>query len=130
MAPLSWAIASIASALVHIAQVHASVTIYNNNGMQQQPVGTDTAASATATNSSSIPQWLADMPAFNSVVLQAPAIPSPAPANQFTLDLQATTAQVPGISIQQNGTFLGFSIEMSVATQVSELTIFFEYSER
>ncbi|KAI0087558.1 hypothetical protein BDY19DRAFT_994874 [Irpex rosettiformis] len=117
MTPLSWAVAAIASVLVHIAQVHASVTIYNNNGMQQQPVGTDTAAGATATNSS-IPQWLADMPAFNSIVLQAPAIPSPAPPNQFTLNLQGSTANVPGISIKQNGTFLGFSIEMSVATQV------------
>ncbi len=118
MTPLSWAITGIASVLVHAAYVHGSVTVYGNNGMQQ-PVGTDTASAASATNSS-IPQWLADMPAFNSVVLQAPAIPSPAPSTQFTLNLQATTAQVPGISKQQNGTFLGFSIEMSVATQVSE----------
>ncbi|KAI0799775.1 hypothetical protein BC629DRAFT_197696 [Irpex lacteus] len=116
MTPLSWAITGIASVLVHAAYVHGSVTVYGNNGMQQ-PVGTDTASAASATNSS-IPQWLADMPAFNSVVLQAPAIPSPAPSTQFTLNLQATTAQVPGISKQQNGTFLGFSIEMSVATQV------------
>jgi hypothetical protein len=55
-------------------------------------------------------------PAFSdSVQLSAPALPSPAPPLAFDVALPAAPA---GLSIAQQGAFLGFSVEMSVTTQV------------
>ena len=57
--------------------------------------------------------------AFNSTLLVPPPIPSPAPANVFTASLQQSAANVNGLSIPHvGGSFWGFSIEMSVISQV------------
>ena len=91
-----------------IPQCHA-VTIYYQPGQTPLADTTSTAAGATYTG----------LAAYNPVVLTPP--PPPGPANlttQFTLPLTNT---VPSqASIQQSGSFFGFSIEMSVVNQVCE----------
>lgn len=98
--------------LASLAVVHAEVTVYGVNGVVQ--------ASASGTASASASSAAYTPAAFNTVVLNAPAIPSPAPATQFTVQLDNAASNVPGLSIAQSGAFFGFSIEMSVVTQVSE----------
>lgn len=62
--------------------------------------------------------------AFNSTLLVPPPIPSPAPANVFTASLQQSAANVNGLSIPHvGGSFWGFSIEMSVISQVRKSSI-------
>ena len=69
--------------------------------------------------------------AYNTTILVPPPIPSPAPANAFTLSLQQSAAAVNGLSIPHvGGSFWGFSIEMSVISQVRKsnlppLSLFF-----
>lgn len=59
------------------------------------------------------------LPAYNPLVLQAPPPPGPtALPTQFNLPVPS--AVPAGASIQQNGSFFGFSIEMSVVNQVCE----------
>ncbi|KAI0341170.1 hypothetical protein BDW22DRAFT_334247 [Trametopsis cervina] len=105
------------AALSWTAHVQGAVTVYGQHGSQAPvQIGSDgVTATATAT---ALPEWLTAMPAFNDAVLQPPPIPSPPPPNQFGLTLENNAANVPGISIKQKGSFLGFSIEMSVVTQV------------
>lgn len=90
---------------LHVSQ--ASVTVYN-----QVPFGqtTNTAASASYTGAA----------AYDPTVLTPPPIPNPAPATQFTLELQSSSQAVQGLSIMQSGAFLGFSIETSVINQIRE----------
>ncbi|KAI0697373.1 hypothetical protein BC835DRAFT_1472948 [Cytidiella melzeri] len=107
-----------------IAQVTAVVTVYNTAGVVQQPLGTATGSAAVA-SSSALSAWLAAMPAFNNEVLQPPPVLSPAPPTQFTLGLQTSAAAVSGLSIPLNGSFLGFSIEMSVVTQVIGINLMY-----
>ena len=75
---------------------YASVTVYS-----QKPIHTG-------------------VPAHDPTILQAPPIPNPPPATQFTLLLQQQAQAVQGLSIQQSGSFMGFSIETSVVNQVRE----------
>ena len=57
--------------------------------------------------------------AYNNTRLVPPAIPSPAPANVFALTLQQDAAFVSELSMAHvGGCFWGFSIEMSVISQV------------
>ena len=57
--------------------------------------------------------------AYNDTRLTPPPIPSPVPANAFTLTLQQSSTAVNGLSIPHvGGSFWGFSIEMSVISQV------------
>ena len=86
---------------------YASVTIYS-----QKPIGisTTTAIAANYTGAA----------AYDPTVLMAPPIPNPPPATQFTLALQEQALAVQGLSIQLSGSFMGFSIEMSVVNQVHE----------
>jgi hypothetical protein len=87
-----------------IALVQAQVTIYG-----QGILGFFTSAHAPATTPA----------AYNHTILVPPAIPSPAPANAFTLSLQQSATAVNGLSIPHvGGSFWGFSIEMSVISQV------------
>lgn len=59
--------------------------------------------------------------AYNDTILVPPAIPSPPPSMAFTLALATdSNAATSPLSIPQSGSFLGFSIEMSVVTQVSK----------
>ncbi|KAK7044575.1 glycoside hydrolase superfamily [Favolaschia claudopus] len=86
------------------AVVRASVTVYG-----QIPLGITSAPPATAT----LPA------AYNTTVLNPPAIPDPAPPTAFTLSLQYVNTSVSsGLSIPIQGTFFGFSVEMSVITQL------------
>ena len=95
--------------------VRAQVTVYGPNGViQQQALGvaeTSTSAAAPA---------LTSLPAFNSVQLQAPAVPNPAPPTQFGIGVPQSAQNAVGLSIQQQPGFYGFSIEFSVVDQVSE----------
>ena len=89
-----------------------SVTVYNPNGAVSSGISGTATSVASASSDTYVPA------AFNTVTLQAPAIPTPAPATEFTLSLQQSSDQVQGLSIAQAGTFYGFSIEMSVVKQV------------
>ncbi|KAG1733524.1 glycoside hydrolase family 79 protein [Suillus lakei] len=82
----------------------AAVTAYGPH--VQSPFGTTTAASASYTGAAS----------YDQTILNAPAPPNPPPPTQFNVELQA--GDVSGLSIQQEGSFFGFSIEFSVTTQV------------
>ena len=89
-----------------LAFVHAEITVYG-----QIPLG------LTATSASNAPTTTPA--AYNDTVLVPPVIPSPPPANTFTLTLQQTAPAVTGLSIPHvGGSFWGFSIEMSVISQV------------
>ncbi|KAJ7359116.1 glycoside hydrolase family 79 protein [Mycena albidolilacea] len=81
----------------------ASVTVYG-----QVPIGISSALAPTGTVAA----------AYNDTTLQPPAVPSPAPPTAFTLSLQAANKTVTGLSIPIHGTFFGFSVEMSVITQL------------
>ncbi len=95
----------------------AAVTIYNQDGATAVSAGaTQTgAASATATAN-----WLSSLAAYNNVTLTPPALPSPMPSTAFSISVMNSAQDVNGLGIQQGGDFFGFSIEMSVVTQVSE----------
>lgn len=87
----------------------ASVTVYN-----QIPLGLATSASGAPSST------YTGAAAYDPLVLNPPEIPNPAPATQFTLQLQSSSQAVQGLSIMQSGAFLGFSIETSVVNQVRE----------
>ncbi|KII85080.1 glycoside hydrolase family 79 protein [Plicaturopsis crispa FD-325 SS-3] len=87
--------------LALLTAVRGSVTVYG-------VTPTTAAASANYTGSA----------AYDTTVLNAPEVPSPAPATQFTLALNTASSSVNGLSIAQSGTFLGFSVEFSVINQV------------
>ncbi|KZP04193.1 glycoside hydrolase family 79 protein [Athelia psychrophila] len=90
-----------------ITHAHAYVTVYS-----QMPFGDSTSSSVIAT-ASAVPD------AYNDPTqLTAPALPSPAPATSFNLQLAASNGSVPGLSIPIPGTFYGFSVEMSVSNQI------------
>jgi hypothetical protein len=83
------------------------VTVYS-----QLPLGSATASAAAANYTAPA--------AFDPTVLNPPAVPSPAPPNQFSLQLNSAPNGVQGLSIPLSGSFLGFSIEFSVVNQVSK----------
>jgi hypothetical protein len=59
------------------------------------------------------------LPAYDETRLRPPPLPNPMSPTAFTLNLPANGANVPGLSIvHRDGTFLGFSIEMSVINQL------------
>jgi len=59
--------------------------------------------------------------AYDTVKLRPPPIPNPAPQVAFGIPLERNAQNVPSLSIQHKGpSFWGFSIEMSVITQVCE----------
>ncbi|KAJ7572751.1 glycoside hydrolase family 79 protein, partial [Mycena floridula] len=88
----------------------ADVTIYYAPG--QKPFGTGTAAAAAQT--SLIPGK--SYAVLNTTELPPPAPPNPLPSMQFDITLQSSGT--PGLSINQQAGFLGFSVEMSVANQI------------
>jgi hypothetical protein len=88
--------------VLHVCQ--ASVTVYHQAPMAAQSAAANYKAPA----------------AYDPTVLNAPPIPNPAPSVQFALELQSSGQAVQGLSIVQNGPFLGFSIETSVVNQVRE----------
>ena len=87
----------------------ASVTVYYQSGAQA-------ALSASATRTGATANYTGAA-AYNPTILNAPPPPgSQALPTQFSIQLN--NAVPPGASIQQNGSFFGFSIEMSVVNQV------------
>ncbi|KAK0243051.1 glycoside hydrolase family 79 protein [Armillaria nabsnona] len=84
--------------------VRAQVTVYS-----QQPLNVQTATSSADAAS------YTGAAAYNPTVLNAPPIPDPLPPMQFGIQLQ--NGGTMGVSIVQSGSFVGFSIEMSVANQ-------------
>lgn len=87
---------------------YAAITVYGQLPLAQ----TNTAYRGSPTT----------LAAYNNTPLTPPPIPSPAPARQFTLTLQQDADAVNGLSIPHTGglSFFGFSIEMSVVSQVGE----------
>ncbi|KAF7985563.1 hypothetical protein HWV62_3829 [Athelia sp. TMB] len=104
---LVWVLAG----LVCVLQVHAAVTVYS-----QIPFGDSTkTATASAANETANAY-------YDSTQLTAPALPDDLPATSFTLQLGATNTSQGGLSIAIPGTFYGFSVEMSVANEISLIT--------
>lgn len=90
----------------------ASVTVYNTPG--QAALG-----ATTATTSADLSTYTGSgLGAYDPTVLNPPAVPDPAPPTSFNIQLLSTGTT--GLSIPLDGNFLGFSIEFSVITQVSE----------
>ena len=88
-----------------LAFAQAKVTVYG-----QIALGFKTSSNAPAATSPA---------AYNDTRLTPPSIPKPAPTNAFALTLQQDAAVVGGLSIPHvGGCFWGFSIEMSVISQV------------
>jgi hypothetical protein len=104
----SHTLAAAAAGLGAIHSVHAqSVTIYGQVPLGQQSQtgsGTNTAAAASYTGSA----------AYDPLVLQPPPVPSGLAQN---IPYTFPGSPQAGVSIQQNGSFLGWSIEMSVTNQ-------------
>jgi hypothetical protein len=85
------------------------VTVYG-----QIPLGLTASQTASSSNAPTTTPA-----AYNDTRLVPPPIPSPVPANAFTLSLQQSSTAVNGLSIPHvGGSFWGFSIEMSVISQV------------
>ena len=96
-----------------LAFAQAQVTIY-----EQIALLTETSTPAATSTA----------PAYNDTRLIPPAIPNPPPASDFTLTLQRNANSVTELSIPHvGGGFWGFSIEMSVISQVSESSLFFDF---
>ncbi|EGO20268.1 glycoside hydrolase family 79 protein [Serpula lacrymans var. lacrymans S7.9] len=90
-----------------MSMVASDVTVYGPYKQQTLGIaGTATAASASYTGSA----------AYNPTTLTPPPVPNPPPPSQFNIQLQ--NGGVPGLSIPQKGSFLGFSVEFSVVTQI------------
>lgn len=110
--------------------VSADVTIYGLFGQTTADPGalrsgSAAAPSATAATTTSFvtvpgPPQYTELAAYNPIYMEPPAIPDPAPPLQFAIGVPTSAQLMNGLSIPQHGTFFGFSIEMSVANQLSE----------
>ncbi|KAJ3487915.1 hypothetical protein NLI96_g3197 [Meripilus lineatus] len=98
-----------------LAAVRA-ITVYNQQPLTQITTISQAQATASGSAASASPSTYK---AYDTTVLQPPALPTELPATQFTVQLQNSASNVAGLSIMQSGAFLGFSIETSVITQVS-----------
>jgi hypothetical protein len=97
--------------------VRAAITVYG-----QIPFGQTSSISA----GSAAPTPTAGLlHAYDETILIPPALPAQRAPNAFTLNLPANNASVNGLSIIQHGSFYGFSIEMSVITQLCAYVIVF-----
>ncbi|KAI0651079.1 hypothetical protein C8Q79DRAFT_8635 [Trametes meyenii] len=95
-----------------------AVTVYGQQGITMPTGVASTASAAAAATSSASTSWLSNLAAYNNVTLTPPALPSPMPSLDFGITLRNNAQNVQGLSVQQKGSFLGFSIEMSVVQQV------------
>lgn len=85
----------------------AAVTVYT-----QVPMGASTV--------SAVPTAMVTYAAhFDPLDLVPP--PAPNQTDPSTFPVQITSGGIPGLSIPVTGNFMGFSIELSVADQISEL---------
>ena len=112
--------------LASAPRAHAKVTIYGFFGQTTVDPAAATGASTTSTVATTSfqttpgPPTYTELPAYNDVYMEPPAIPSPAPPTEFAIGVPTDATLMNGLSIKQQGTFFGFSIEMSVANQLSE----------
>ncbi|KAI9058696.1 glycoside hydrolase family 79 protein [Trametes sanguinea] len=104
--------------------VLASVTIYGQQGITM-PSAIASTDGAAATAASTDQSWISSLAAYNNVTLTPPPLPDPVPSLQFGIQLLNNAQNVGGLSIPQKGSFMGFSIEMSVVEQVSECFLSF-----
>ncbi|KAI0668268.1 hypothetical protein C8Q78DRAFT_1099695 [Trametes maxima] len=103
------------------AAAYADVTVYGMFGSTTLPPTQSGTAASSATTSfvtTHGPPQYTGLAAYNEIYLPPPAIPNPAPANAFAISVPSSAALVNGLSVPQSGGFFGFSIEMSVATQL------------
>ncbi|RDX49745.1 hypothetical protein OH76DRAFT_1403331 [Lentinus brumalis] len=103
-------LASFAATWTHVL----AVTVYGQEGVTA-PSGVSSTAGASATANT---DWVNNYAAYNNKILTAPNLPDPVPSNAFTIQLLNNAANVNALSVQQSGNFLGFSVEVSVVTQV------------
>ena len=87
----------------------AQVTVYYEPQNAQATLGTTTGTGAAANYTGAA--------AYNPTTLNPPPPPG-AQAMPTQFSIQIPSAVPPGASILQNGSFFGFSIEMSVVNQV------------
>ncbi|KAJ3506310.1 hypothetical protein NLJ89_g6943 [Agrocybe chaxingu] len=100
-------LSSLVALCATFSTAHA-VTVYGQIPLAQTITPTDPAAPAATT-----------LAAYNRTLLNPPALPNPLPATTYELPLQRDAAAASGISIPHvGGGFWGFSIEMSVISQV------------
>jgi hypothetical protein len=90
-----------------LSSVTASVTVYY--AKDQPPLLTTSTASAGASA-------YTGAAAYDPTILDPPPVPNPPIPVAF--DLQLQTGAIPGLSIPLSGSFLGFSVEFSVITEV------------
>ncbi|KAF8217332.1 glycoside hydrolase family 79 protein [Mycena galopus ATCC 62051] len=94
------------ASLFVIGGTHAEITVY---GTKQQVAFTTTSQAPGATYTG--------VAAYNPGTLVPPALPSPAVlTSPIPVNLQ--NSGTPNLSIKQKGSFMGFSIEMSVSNQI------------
>ncbi|KAF7980155.1 hypothetical protein HWV62_39611 [Athelia sp. TMB] len=89
--------------LVLLAPAARALTVYNYEG-------------AVPTTTPGVTPAYTGYVAFDPMTLAPPALPTARPANTFNIALNA--APPAGLSIKQNGSFFGFSIEFSLLNQV------------
>ncbi|KAF9457308.1 glycoside hydrolase family 79 protein [Collybia nuda] len=85
----------------------AAVTVYGQIPLAQ-----------TSTGSAGPEPTAVLLHAYDETILIPPTLPAERAPTKFTLNLSANNASVDNLSILQPGSFYGFSIEMSVITQV------------
>jgi len=105
-APLEMLLLSFLWFSCSILAARASVTVYS-----QQPLGAGTSTAAAANSTAAA--------YYDTTVLTAPPVPSPAPPTKFSIQLNNAPNAVQNLSMPLSGDFLGFSIEFSVINQVS-----------
>ncbi|CDO77499.1 Glycoside Hydrolase Family 79 protein [Trametes cinnabarina] len=93
-------------ALLAAAGGSQAVTVYG-----QQPIATETTSYAPGAT-------YTGLAAYDPRILDPPPLPDPLPPSQFGIQLSASASNVQGLSIPLSGAFFGFSVEMSVVTQV------------
>ncbi|KAI0316859.1 glycoside hydrolase family 79 protein [Amylostereum chailletii] len=97
--------------ILHLTPTNAQMQVFYPNDPRVIWSGTSltlTAGAASFTNAA----------AYDGTRLNPPPAPSPPIATAFTVPIASDAGNVPNLSIPQSGAFAGFSIEMSVATQV------------
>ena len=109
---------SLLSLLAHSA--YGQLTVYNTIPLYQQRV-LDAATATSNATAAELPQASPTLPAYDGTRLIPPALPQPLPATTFTLELPRDASQMQGLSIPHvGGGFYGFSIEMSVLSQIGK----------
>ncbi|KAF9033112.1 hypothetical protein BJ165DRAFT_1515715 [Panaeolus papilionaceus] len=109
---VSWSILSALGIFSWLSLPVNAVTIYG-----QIPLGQTQSGNPSATNAAPVSQ--PTLAAYNTTQLIPPALPDPPPALSYPLFVGKAASSVNGLSIPHVGpSFWGFSIEMSVLSQV------------